>query len=180
LYRDELFEPTVWLSWEEAWRSLGQDRFRLEGASWTFYWGSYHLEDKHQIVRAEWDNPDPRGDAPQPHWHVDRDILATVYPQQSTLPGLVGQDGELQEVRPPAALVELEVAGPGPCPALQDVGLSGVHLAMGGWQNHPGGHPECWQCAMGDLSHLVDWATRVLDHARAEFRRLRAGKPEWV
>ena len=190
LYEEEQFEPTVWLSWQEQWLSRGRDRFRLDGASWTYYWGSSNLEDKCQIVRAEWDNHETEretarregatGDSPpQPHWHVDIPMLAMVYPQGVRPYSAAGNDCELQEKHSGAGLVERGVAQPEPRLALQDVRVSGVHLAMG-WRQDVASHPECWQCTMGDLNHLADWAASVLDHVRAEFRRLKPGAPVYA
>ena len=66
----------VWAVWDEEWVSESGAEFCLIGAGWTFFWGIEGQEQKAQILRAEWDQIERRGGfAPQPHWHVDSELV---------------------------------------------------------------------------------------------------------
>ncbi len=57
---------------------------------------------------------------------------------------------------------------------LQELDLSGMHLGMGGWENHDA-HPRCWQMEVSeDWQALVRWAERTLQSAREQFQAVRA------
>lgn len=172
LFQNEQFEPTVWLSWREEWRPLGQRQFQLVGAGWTFYWGAFTENKKEQLFRAEWDVPQERGRlAPQPHWHLDQNLLATIYPRAAEAQPFE-EPGELEEIgRETGGLVELR-----PDPVLQMVSLAKIHLGMGGWWHTE--YPECWQCAIQDRDDLVTWGLSTLRQAKREFIHIETDTPQ--
>jgi hypothetical protein len=166
----------VWAAWHEEWMVVKLQEFELIGAGWTFFWGAY-LRPKAQILRAEWDEVEHRGGrAPQPHWHVDTELLATFVAPLATRPQALqaaeatnegleevvsnNKGGGLEEI------ANLET--------IQPLVVAGMHLGMAGWQNSQV-HPQCWQRPhRDDYRDLAGWCVNVLESARDQFELLRA------
>jgi len=165
-------EDQAWAGWHEEWLCVKSREYALIGADWTFFWGLCgRLTKEQQIFRAEWDE-NRRGVAPQPHWHVDTNIMVgyTTTPRDRVLRPTDSES--LVELRPisNAESVLHEIS---PAEGVQDISLRKMHLGMGGWSNGSK-HPEWWQCRVGeDWSALADWAERTLQSAIDQFEKLR-------
>lgn len=174
LFRDEQQAMTVWLSWCEEWHPMGKRQFRLSSAGWTFYWGS-PTEDKLQLFRAEWDTHGRI--APQPHWHLDRELLAIVYPKpkKNDVPDRQNVD-DLEEI---TSFAEQGLVETTPRAAFQTINAAKMHLGMAGWSHAPD-HPECWRQIVQRPEEIIAWAVMTLKQAQQEFTNLRKGMPEVV
>lgn len=180
-----------WVGWYEEWVKADERSFDLVGVSLAFYWGSKGHAKKAQILRAEWDNVARRGgNAGQPHWHVDTKLMVDFVIKNR--PGarlgdvemLSGPRGELEELTYHGAeLEELPMKSSASAfesvdsAAAQELMMSGMHLAMGGWSNGtPIKHPGRWQCRT-DEKAIIEWADSTLEYAIAEFERLVDDEP---
>jgi len=164
----------VWAGWNEEWVSESGAEFGLIGASWTFFWGIEGQEQKAQILRAEWDQIERRGGiAPQPHWHVDSELV-TPLPIKYVATYDIGETPvELEEL--PVQIDQNGLEEIVTIEGLQGIDISGMHLGMSGWQNAEK-HPACWQSQIGnEWDELVIWAERVLYSIIEQFDRLRIG-----
>jgi hypothetical protein len=170
--RADSYEDAAWAGWHEEWLCMNSKEYDLVGAGWTFFWGlSGRLAKEQEIFRAEWDETAHRGGvAPQPHWHLDTDIMVgyTRVPR-ARAPRPTG----------PAGLIELPLASQPaaneilPAEGCQELSLAGMHLGMGGWSNHSK-HPEWWQCHVReDWGALADWAERTLRSTIDQFTELK-------
>ncbi|MDO8588778.1 MAG: hypothetical protein Q7T82_17245 [Armatimonadota bacterium] len=150
LVQQEEHDPIeLWAGWHEKWLVIGEARFELESAAWSFYRGSSHVNQKERLICAHWDCL-LRGRTPpvQPHWHFDREQLGIPYAPVS--------GGSLEEL--PGSSAQ----------NLVEVNLSGMHLGMAWTLSKE--HPECWQNAL-DISGLGKWAEHTLKLAQQEFPR---------
>lgn len=185
------FDPlqgAVWVGWYEQWEIRGtisdRTRFCLIGASLTFYWG-YGGREKRTMLRAEWDQIDERArSAPQPHWHVGRDLVldvnvpARVFRAIDETAALTADDdgasGDLVELSTPNSSPDLEELRS--ADGLQELVVQGMHLGMGWWKNATT-HPDCWQRSLQDSSVLVDWVDNTLASAIHQFGNARTFMP---
>lgn len=156
----------LWVSWGEQWvKSTGRQRGRtgptldLVGVSICFLAGNAPKK-RTQILRAEWDNPNRRGnDAAQPHWHIDPSLMDLPFCRAE---GRAQVTGDLEELTAQEnSFRELE---PG------FVGLKRLHLGMAGWKNR-GDSPVCWQHRL-ELEYIADWLGRVLVYCKKELPRI--------
>jgi hypothetical protein len=165
-------ENQAWAGWHEEWLCVKSRQYGLVGAGWTFFWGILgRLTKEQQIFRAEWDEAEHRGRlAPQPHWHMDTNIMVGYTPTPSSrrsadidglveLPSIPDCKSALCEISPPEGL--------------QEISLGGMHLGMGGWSNHSN-HPQWWQRHVGEnWTALAEWAERTLRLAMDQLNELR-------
>jgi hypothetical protein len=149
----------AWVSWHEEWQCVGNRRYDLIGAGWTFFFGICgRLTKGQQRFRAEWDETEYRGrEALQPHWHFDAKF--TIGYTTRAIP--LAQGSSLVElpstVHSGSGLYEIS-----PAEGFQEMRLDKLHFGMGGWANHEE-HPYWWQCHVGEnLNALADWAGRTL------------------
>jgi hypothetical protein len=170
-----LLEDQVWAGWHEEWYRDEHGVFDLVGVGWTFFWGvSGRLGCEQQVLRAEWDQvPDTQDQkhrrgkiAAQPHWHLDTGIMVGYSePVLRTEPMI-----ELTELEEFAAEAHSDLEEIGGRSGIQDLDFSGMHLGMGGWENHDK-HPRCWQVSVcEDWSAVILWAERTLQSACEQFR----------
>jgi len=164
-------EPNIkvplWVSWGEEWkksqavRSRGATKATLDlvGVSLSFHVGNSRQQ-KTQILRAEWDNPNRRGNkSAQPHWHIDPNIIdlpSWGFEQSNQV-----KEG-LQELSP----LENEPVSPG----LNFWSLRRLHLGMAGW-THRHDDPQCWQHRL-DLDNIAEWLKRVLAYCKNELPKI--------
>jgi hypothetical protein len=151
----------LWVSWGEEWiksqavrsRSATNATLDLVGVSLCFHVGNSRQQ-KTQILRAEWDNPNRRGrDAAQPHWHIDPNII--------DLPSWgFEQSNQVKEGLQELSGLENERVSPG----LNFWSLHRLHLGMAGW-THRQDHPKCWQHKL-DLDIIAEWLRRVLAYCK--------------
>lgn len=181
-----------WVGWYEEWDKADERSFELVGVSLAFYWGSRGHPKKTTILRAEWDNVARRGrSAGQPHWHIDTKLMVDFAiqvrqgaPRGNAEETISGPRGELEELTyHRAELEELPMASHAPTletidrAVVQDLTMSGMHLAMGGWSNGtPLTHPARWQHRT-DAGAIVEWADSTLQYAIAEFEALVGDEP---
>lgn len=182
VFQNLQYEPTAWTSWHEEWMSRGDGDLGFVAAAWTYYWGTY-ARDKTQLFRAEWDTLDrPRGQAAQPHWHIDRKLLEIVSPALAAREGGASEQGALVELETDRSVDALEELGAGlpslSSEALQELDLAHLHLGMGGW-DHPGTTPDCWRRSVRTANDIVDWADNALRLSMSELTRLRNGATLW-
>jgi hypothetical protein len=163
-----VLEPCPWIAWCDVWWPTGNGTFVLDSAGWTFFWG-LQVRAPVQLFRAEWVNLEHKvSEAPQPHWHFDKELLC------EELPAAAASAGSAD----PADLISGQglpesAAGHGPDDVTARIlSLSGVHLGMAGWTNSQE-HPGCWQAPMRDENALLCWAIRTLEHTCSELPRLR-------
>lgn len=176
VFRDLQFDPTAWTSWHEEWRPGVPGQFGLVSAAWTFYWGTY-VREKTQLFRAEWDTLErPRGQAAQPHWHIDRKLIAIVQPRSVAYDRVAIGRGELEELDTTANAPALEEIAQGPASqtdeALQELDLAHLHLGMAGWGYSATGL-DCWRRPLSSAADIVDWADNALSLSMGELARLR-------
>ncbi|MGO8901621.1 MAG: hypothetical protein ACLQU5_25195 [Isosphaeraceae bacterium] len=160
-------EATLWAGWYDQWKAVGDGTFDLVALSWTFYWGFYYRPRK-AILRAEWDSLHYRNQrAAQPHWHIDPGLLVDSYrPIVVATPLPVPEAaGDLIELEPEEmGLVEI----PDPT-GIQELSMTGMHLAMGGWTN-ANAHPGCWRVRLpANWADVTRWVERTLVYAREQF-----------
>jgi len=171
-------EDQLWAGWHEEWHCEQRNEFDLIGVGWTFFWGvGGRLGREQEILRAEWDQvPDAMdqfhrrgGSAAQPHWHLDTGIMAG-YSRPVSRQVPAGEPPVLEEL---ASEIESALEEIGDSVGIQEIDLSGMHLGMGGWQNH-NDHPRCWQRQVSeDWGELILWAERTLESARDQFGELK-------
>ena len=163
---------TIWASWHERWRSLGEGRFSLKDACWTFFRGQSGIVLKQQLFRAEWaDVCWMGGEAAQPHWHFDSQQVELVYVPAEKV------GARPDQAQADDAIEELEDIGVSAEPvALEEVDLGDIHLGMGGWTNPDtlGESHKCWQCQPRNTRELLVWAQRTLVYVQRQLERLRA------
>ncbi|MCX6638894.1 MAG: hypothetical protein NTW14_00205 [bacterium] len=109
---------------------------------------------------------------PQPHWHVDSEIMLTI----STTPGYysVKEDEpanrlELSEIPKQSSLAQ----------GVEEyhLDMNRVHLPMGGW-NNCNEFPACWNSNISDIDgdidfdNLLKWSEMVLRLITSEFKRI--------
>ncbi len=164
-------EDQLWAGWHEEWHCEQRDEFDLIGAGWTFFWGvEGRLGREQQILRAEWDQIHRRGGfAAQPHWHLDTGVMAG-YSRPVSRQVSASEPTVLEELTSDTESALEEI---GDSVGIQEIDLSGMHLGMGGWQNH-NDHPRCWQREVSeDWEELVLWAGRTLESACDQFGELK-------
>ena len=172
------FEDQAWAGWHEEWYCNGRNVLDLIAVGWTFFWGiGGRLGREQEVLRAEWDQlPDAidqshrrGGFAAQPHWHLDTDVMPG-YSRPVSSQSRVDDSGVLEEL---PFDVESALEEIGDSIGIQQLDLSGMHLGMGGWENHED-HPRCWQKQVSeDWGELALWAERTLESARDQFRELK-------
>lgn len=149
----DFLQDAIYASWWEEWTAKGRRSFSPRNFGWTFFRGIPLPNRSTQIMRAEWDH---RATAPpnsaQPHWQFDIPLTATYQRMEANT-----TTGELVELHG----------------RLEEIELSGLHLAMGGWMNAPA-YPSCWRVpvkhpASAFATDLGDWAGRTLSLARDQF-----------
>jgi hypothetical protein len=156
-------DPRGWVTWSEIWGKNKQREFYLLSAGWTAFWGSPSDDQKVQVLRADWDQPNPdiparrESEAGQPHWHVDR-----VIPVQDSwaIPQAAPRiEGEL-----PSIMLDDEVSLSRTIPAIR---MGKVHLSMGTWEG--AAYPRCWQRSYDDdCDKLLDWAGKTLQYLKGQ------------
>lgn len=167
---NEITALPLWVSWSEEWKkaSVGSRRkhepaLNLVGVSVGFYTG-VPRRDKTLLIRAEWDNPNQRGnEAAQPHWHIDPNLI-----------DLPSWNSEFSVGNTPAAgaLEELSVEEGASTIALGFHSLQRLHLGMAGWM-HENDNPRCWQHRL-ELGTVADWVKAVLRYSKTELPRVRS------
>ncbi|MDP8237784.1 MAG: hypothetical protein P9X24_01725 [Candidatus Hatepunaea meridiana] len=180
------YEPRIWFSWHEEWkrtadRKMEKEKFVLVDAGWTFFWG-IRQRDKDQIFRAEWGQfPYCGKTAPQPHWHIDPDLMVTIHPllsEPQTIPR--SDSSNLEELLVTEEETALEtipdehILSSTTTESIQDISMQGMHLGMGGWKGKGRDHQH-WQYQIeeNNLDELVEWSERVLQSAIRQFEEFR-------
>jgi len=166
----------MWAGWYEEWDTKDGKNLEFVGASMSFFWGVGGYQQKQLVLRAEWDKVVKRGgNAAQPHWHIDTTLMVEFGAkrergalERSELPAEEPErtPPELEELAPEPGEPALEEIGGR---VLQDVDVSKLHLAMGGWRNSPS-YPDRWQCKVDGEDALVEWADCTLEYTIDQFQ----------
>ena len=115
-----------------------------------------------KLLRAEWMNvevPCNWNEAPQPHWHLDKELL----PEEFSV-------ATIAQGQPPAGQAAADSSEQA-APVMAPLCLSKMHLGMGGW-THSEDTGRCWQKPMTDTKALVCWASRTLEQILSELPHL--------
>jgi len=149
-------EFRFWFSWAESWRRVRQAEFDFVSAGLTVFFGPVGEQQKTQLLRAEWDalfRPPPPTrdqDVGQPHWHFDVPVVVGDFMFRNTVDDALNSLGD--SMGSFATDEELYSA----------LDLSGVHFAMGGWDNS-GAIGANWRRQTGrDCDRLQEWIHRSL------------------
>ena len=158
---------SVWVSWFERWKKVGQNSFDFVTGAWTVFYGPPYSEEKTQVLRAEWDAithlQGVLREAAQPHWHFDTSLGG----QAVRSSGAQVPDAVALEELPPDSEYS---AGDEPNSWQEDIALrlGAVHLGMGAWDNADT-LPACWQRQWsGKAKELSDWVIRTLRYLRSQ------------
>jgi len=144
----------IWAAWYEKWdvvsKSARTQMFAPSSFNWVFFNVGEEPEQQTQLFRAEWVESMPGEIIPQPHWHIDQDVIISHFDDNDNSGG--PEDGPLI------------------------ISLSRLHLGMCGkiaTCNSRNSLSEFWQHPVEDTTEIIEWAARTLELAIDQIDYLR-------
>jgi len=188
-----------WVGWRERWVAHGAREFSFDTAGWSLFCSRSDEDPFLLIrAEWDQVDPAKPPNAGQPHWHVHRvldtfdrkvtsergeavfsrfageqslelpesDVSVTLAVPPIEWPGEEGLQEEitLTESRTTSEGLVEEVEE-----AVPHLGITRVHLGMGGW-THPGISPSCWQYPFGDdlIQVISRWSVEALRYMQSQ------------
>lgn len=164
---------TVWVGFQEHWKSTTAKRFAFHHAGITIYLGQRNAAEKFQIFRAEWAGFIDRGNGPafespgaaHPHWQFDgiRHLSDGPMAESRIVEGLRAKLLEEEVERPFAAPRSRSVFE-----AVRDFPVSRIHFALSAFWATNGQHTS----APTDEGEVRRWTTSCMRYIKAEMGKL--------